>query len=448
MASPVIYALATARAQAALAVFRVSGLGAHATLRRLIGVLPPSRQVTLKALRHPVSGLLIDRGLVTVFEHGASFTGEESAELTVHGGLAVIDAVAEALEAAGAQLAMPGEFSRRALANGRLDLAQAESIADLIQAQTDSERRAALRGLEGDVGRRAAFWRDELVSGLGLLETSIDFVEEGLGADLSTEARRRFEGLVRAWRSEADHHEAVETDDRTIALIGPPNAGKSSVLNAVAGRDVAIVTEIAGTTRDVLSTTFLVSGARVTLADTAGMRLSMDPIEKIGVDRATALASTADRRVFAFSADTWPTLSETEKAQFAAFRRPGDLVLWTKADLAPEAPKALETWAGAPVLAVSVTDTSARRAVLAAAEQLVETVDAPLEVVGSTARRRAVLRAAAETLSEAIAYLTSGHLELAIESGRQSADILERLTGAIGHEDVLDMVFSRFCVGK
>lgn len=448
MASNVIYALATARVQAAIAVFRVSGGGAFRILDALRIVRPPLRLASLRHLRHPRSGDLLDIGVVTTFAEGASFTGEESFELSVHGGLAVIDAVSDALEAAGARLAKPGEFSRRALAAGRLDLSQAESIADLIEAQTDAERRMAVRALDGDVGRSAQHWRDTLVAVLGLLETAVDFVEESLGDALTQEARDACVGLVAVWRAEADGHDAVDHDERVIALIGPPNAGKSSLFNAVAGRDLAIVTAQAGTTRDLLSTSLLVDGGRVTVVDTAGVREASDEVERIGVGRAKAIAESASRRVLILSADTWPLLSEPDLAALKHVLTPDDRVFWTKSDLPGGAPADLAAWADAPVDFVSAVDGTGRRALLELAADLVTRVDAPLDIVGATPRRRTVLRDAATALQAAVDHIAVDQIELAIEQVRAAAAVLDRLIGAVTFDDALDMVFRRFCVGK
>ena len=289
-----IFALATAPGRAAVAVVRVSGPQAAAVLRALAAPLPAPRRAALRRLKAD-DGALLDEALVLWFPAPASFTGEDSAELHLHGGRASVEAVTAALAGHGLRLAEPGEFTRRAFQNGKLDLTQAEAIADLVDAETDGQRRQALGQLEGGLSARYADWRTRLIQALARLEAAVDFPDEDLPDALSAEVGRRVAEL-------ADELEAALLDDGRgervregfrVALVGAPNAGKSSLLNRLAGREAAIVTDVAGTTRDVIEVPAVIEGFKVLFADTAGLRDSTDPIEAEGVRRARAWAAAA-----------------------------------------------------------------------------------------------------------------------------------------------------------
>ena len=286
-----IFALATAPGRGAVAVIRLSGPGSGRIAGALAGRPPPPRQAGLRTLRN-TAGEILDHALVLWFPAPASYTGEDCAELHLHGGPAVVDAVTRALIDAGARLAEPGEFTRRAFENGRLDLAEAEAVADLVEAETAGQARQALRQMEGALGERYDRWRDTLIEALGTLEAGIDFAEEDAGAALAASARPALERL------EHDLAQAVADQARgrrvregyRIAVIGAPNAGKSSLVNALAEREVAIVHARAGTTRDVLEAPLTLAGYRAILSDTAGLRDTGDEIEQEGARRAARAA--------------------------------------------------------------------------------------------------------------------------------------------------------------
>ena len=298
-----IFALASARGRAGVAVFRISGPEAHAAVAALAGDVPAMRRASLRRLIW--EGDVLDEALVLVFAAGASFTGEAAAELQVHGSTAVVQALGRALSGmSGLRLAEPGEFTRRAWANGQLDLAQIEGLADLIDAETEVQRRQAMRVLSGAIGRRAEEWRQKLIRAAALIEAVIDFADEDLPTDVTPEVQGLIEALLEDLRREIAGVAIAERlrDGFEVAIVGAPNSGKSTLLNALSGRDAAITSEIAGTTRDVIEVHMDLGGLPVTFLDTAGLRESEDRIEQIGVERGLARARQADLRIFVLSA--------------------------------------------------------------------------------------------------------------------------------------------------
>lgn len=280
-----IFALASAPGKAGVAVLRVSGPSAWAAAEQLAGALPKPREAVLRRLKDR-TGQVLDEALVLLFSEGASFTGEAVAEFHVHGSVAIQRAVLRELEEMdGLRMAEAGEFTRRALENDRLDLTQVEALADLIESETESQRVQALRVFSGALGQRVEDWRRDLVHAASLLEVTIDFADEEVPVDVSGEVRARLDhvltGLDREIRG-MDGAERIRSGFE-VAIVGAPNVGKSSLLNALAGRDAAITSEIAGTTRDVIEVRMEIAGLPVTLLDTAGLRETQDPVEKIGI---------------------------------------------------------------------------------------------------------------------------------------------------------------------
>jgi tRNA modification GTPase len=437
--SSVIFALASGAGRAAVAVMRLSGAETADAVRRLAGAtLPPPRTASLRRLRHPDTGETLDRALVLWFPAPRSYTGEDSAELHLHGGLAVIAGVAEALVAAGARPAEPGEFTRRAFVNGKLDLTAAEGIADLIAAETAAQRRQALRQAEGALAALYDGWAKRLTRLLARQEAFIEFETEDLPPDLDAEVGRGASAL----RAEMEAHLA---DGRrgerlregvVVAILGAPNAGKSSLLNALAGREAAIVSARPGTTRDVVETRLDLGGVPVTLADTAGLREASDEIEAEGVRRALRRAEEADLRLLIFAADQHPD------PETLALIGPDALVVANKTDLA--SPPA--TIGGRPPLALSVRTgdglAELQDRLTATASDLARPETAtPL----TRSRHRAALRDAVSRLVE----LDEAELpELRAECLRAASTALGRITGRVGIEAVLDAVFREFCIGK
>jgi tRNA modification GTPase len=435
-----IFAPATAPGRAALAVVRLSGPRSGEAAKALAGRLPAARRASVRTLRH--EGAVIDEALCLWFPAPASYTGEDCAEFHVHGGVAVVEALIEALAGMGLRLAEPGEFTRRAFQNGKLDLAQAEAVADLIDAETKAQADQALAQLGGSLSRRYETWREMLVEALAMLEAAVDFPDEELPADVAAKARPSLERLL----GELDAALSDEARGRRVregfrvALIGAPNAGKSSLLNALAGRDAAIVTPTPGTTRDVIEVPMVLAGYKLLLADTAGVRESADDIEAEGVRRARAWAADADLRLWVVDA------SANDGAwKFAAdLVQPGDLCLLNKSDL----PKGSD--AEARVQDLETLNISATKGAEPVREWLTKRVIAALSAsdfpAATRLRHAERLREAWERVSAALANVQD--VELAAEDVRLAARALAQVTGQIGAEDVLDRVFSSFCIGK
>ncbi|WP_421988297.1 tRNA uridine-5-carboxymethylaminomethyl(34) synthesis GTPase MnmE [Roseococcus sp.] len=427
-----IFALASGAGRAAVAVMRISGSGTGDVVAALCGSLPVPRRASLRRLRQ--GEVVLDRALVLWLPGPASYTGEDSAELQLHGGPAVVAAVAEALVALGARPAEPGEFTRRAFLQGKLDLTAAEGIADLIAAETEAQRRQALRQAEGGLAARHAEWALRLTRLLARQEAFIEFEEEDLPAELDARVAADaalLRGEMAALLAEGTRGEKLR-EGLAIAILGAPNDGKSSLLNALVGRDAAIVSARAGTTRDIVEVRMILAGVPVTLADTAGLREATDEIEAEGVRRALARAEAADLRLLVFSADAEPD------AATLALRGPDTLVVVNKADLGAAVPEggigvSARTGQGLELLRAELEAAAVTRAGLSDTATL------------TRPRHRAALREAVEWLER---LPDAGLPELRAEALRNALRALSRLTGRVDVEQVLDLVFSEFCIGK
>ncbi len=443
-----IFALATAPGRAAVAVVRVSGPDSDRALIALAGPLPSPRSAALRTLRDPESGQRLDQVLALWFPGPASFTGEDQVELHLHGGRAVVGAVLRALSNWGLRAAEAGEFTRRAFENGKLDLLEAEGVADLIDAETEAQRRQALDQLSGALRGRESRWRRWLVEALGLLEAGIDFPDEEVPGGVVDQARAVLRDLQAELAAAlADSRGERVRDGFRVAILGLPNAGKSSLLNALAGRDAAIVTPIAGTTRDIIEVSLDVEGYRVTLADTAGLRETVDIVEAEGVRRGRAWADAAALRVFvvdvsAAGADTWEDESSILRA--------GDVVVLNKQDRGDGAEVA-RCKAYAAAHGLDVVNASAALAVVGEVEaaisrrvvQALASVEAPTV---TRTRHRDTLKKALAELDRALE--PERPAELVAEDVRLVSRALARLAGRINADDVLDHVFATFCIGK
>jgi tRNA modification GTPase len=439
---PTIFALSSAPGRAAVAVLRVSGPAAGAAIGALTGREPPEpRFAALRRLSW--AGETIDQALVLWFAGPRSETGEDMAEFHLHGGRAVVAATLEALaRLPGLRPAGPGEFTRQAFDNGKLDLTAAEAIADLVEAETEAQRRQALRQAGGALQRLYDGWRDTLLRCLARLEAAIDFPDEDLPSGISAEASA---DILRLQKEITLHlvnrrGENLRTGF-SIAILGAPNAGKSSLLNFLARREAAIVSTRAGTTRDVIEVHLDLAGYPVILADTAGLRAARDEIEAEGVRRARERAAHADLKLLLFDSAQWPAVD----AETAALVDGDSLLVVSKSDLAPGLPESAEL-AGRPAMAISVVTGNGTERLLAALQAAVVERLAPGEAPALTRlRHRQALEECAATLARAGA---AGPPELAAEDLRLATRALGRITGRVDVEDVLDVIFREFCIGK
>ncbi len=444
-----IFALTSGLGRAAVAVIQLSGPACAAVCQRLTGSPPPpARQAALRPLREPESGELLDRGLVLWFPGPASFTGEDVLELQIHGSRAVLAGLSDGLASLpGLRPAEPGEFSKRAFLNGRLDLTAAEGLADLIAAETRAQARQALRQLDGALGRLYDDWRQRLLEALARLEAAIDFAPEeaDVPADLLAAVRP---GVARLAAEMAAHLADRRRGERlreglTIAVLGPPNAGKSTLVNWLAQRDVAIVTPEPGTTRDVLEVHLDLGGYPATVLDTAGLRAAVDAIEAEGVRRARQRAANADLRLLLFDGALWPELD----AATLALADDDALCIVNKADLVslPRMPLVGER----PALPLSCrTGEGFERLLEVLGAAAAERLSPAAGPAPTRSRHRAALRAALEALERFRQAAAEAELALLAEDLRLAARALGRLTGRVGVDDVLDLIFGEFCIGK
>ncbi len=431
-----LFALASAPGRAAIAVWRLSGPDVADALAALTGLPPPPpRRAVLRLLIDPASGAPLDQALVLFMPGPASFTGEDSAELHTHGGRAVAEAMAAVLgRLDGFRVAEPGEFSRRAFLNGKLDLTQAEAIADLAAAETEAQRRQALAQAGGALATLHDGWRERLIRLRAHLEAAIEFPDDDIGDPVAglAEAVAVLRTEIAAHLADSRRGERLR-DGLTIAIIGAPNAGKSSLVNALARRDVAIVSPEAGTTRDAIEVHLDLGGYPVTLVDTAGLRLAEGAIEAEGIARARSRAAAADLVLALFAADAADddetltvvderTIAVASKADLAAPERDaGRLTISTR------------TGAGMDLLLTALT---AR-----VADLLADRGTPP----PTRARHRDALTHCLRALDDAV---TAPLPELAAEELRRAADALGRIVGRVDVEEMLDSIFRDFCIGK
>ena len=444
MAGDTIFALSSGGGRAAIAVVRVSGPAAGGALERIGGEpLPPPRRAVLRRFREPESGEPIDQGLALWFPGPGSATGEDVAEFHVHGGPAVLDALLDALAALpGLRPAEPGEFTRRAFEAGRLDLTEAEGIADLVAAETEAQRRQALAQMEGGLQRLYDGWRERLMALRANVEAAIDFSDQELGDDPMAAAAPGLAALEAEIAAHLDDDRRGERlrEGFCIAIVGAPNAGKSSLLNRLAGRDAAIVSTRAGTTRDVVEVRLDLAGWPVTLADTAGLRESQDEIESEGVRRALARAASADLSLIVFDGALLPEAD----AQSLALLDDDALAVLNKTDLlAGSSPAAI---GGQPALGVSCLTGAGIDALL---ETLADEIARRYPPSGTPALTRVRHRQAVVECRDALARAIAGPAdERLAEELRLAAHALGRITGRVDVEAVLDLVFREFCIGK
>ena len=446
-----IVALASGRGRAGVAVIRISGPAAGSLVEQMAGVVPAPRVAVRAALRDPRNGQVLDDGLVLWFPAPASYTGEDVAELHVHGGAAVLSAVLSALCARqDVRIAEPGEFTRRAFLNGKLDLVQAEAVADLVDAETEEQRRQAVGQLKGRLSAVYDSWRVRLRDALAHLEAVIDFPDEELPEDLISSIRQNLGELLGEQTAHLEDGRRGERlrDGLYIVIAGAPNVGKSSLLNALARRDAAIVSERAGTTRDVVEVRLDLGGLPVIVADTAGLREGRDEIESEGIRRALARAETADLRIVMVEAS--PAIKPDSRIR--SLLDEDAMVVVNKIDLHEVAPGTRVE--GRQVWPMSVTAGTGLDSFLDALEKRVERrMGRGESPVITRERHRSSIEETAACLRRFMAgsengEMTNARLELVAEDLRLAARTLGRVTGKIGVEELLDVVFRDFCIGK
>lgn len=423
-----IFALATAQGRAGVAVIRISGPDAAAAIVDMCRDVPASRGLRRLFDR---DGTLLDEALVLRFAEGHSFTGEEVIELHLHGSPAVVSAVLRVLgDHPRLRPAEAGAFTRRALENGKLDLAQVEGLADLIDAETESQRKQAIRVLSGALGEKAAIWREKLIRAAALIEATIDFADEDVPVDVYPEVLELVTAVQAEMHSESQGVQIAERirDGFEVAIVGPPNAGKSTLLNKLAGRDAAITSEIAGTTRDVIEVRMDLGGLPVTVLDTAGLRSTEDAVEKIGVQRAMDRAAQADLRIYL----------QDSAAEPLVMLEPDDIIVRSKADLGVADGFAVSGKTGEGL------------------DRLVEVVTKVL--LDRTARVGVAMRERHRiAMMQAVAHIQSaldamaqdmGMPDLIAEDLRTAIRATDSLIGRVDVEHVLDEIFMSFCIGK
>jgi tRNA modification GTPase len=423
-----IFALATAPGRSGVAVIRISGPSApdvpsHFGARPMVG-----RQPALRKLYW--NGSLLDEALLLHFPKGHSFTGEDVIELQLHGSSAIVKATLSALASLpGARHAEAGEFTRRALENNRLDLTQVEGLADLIDAETEAQRVQAARTFQGEFSTQVAQWRTGLLRATALIEATIDFADEDVPVDVSPEVKSLLTNLISSFDTAIKGVAFAERvrDGFEVAIVGAPNTGKSTLLNVLVGREAAITSEIAGTTRDVIEVQMDIAGLPVTILDTAGLRDTDDVVEKLGIDRAVARANAADIRVLMDQSDS--------RIVF----RPDDILISPKADTGAKSagiPVSGKTGQGVEQLLSTIGEVLAARA--------------PAAVSATHQRHEHAIVAARCLLIDVRSALCGNDVfaELLAADMRKAIAYLDELTGRIGVEDLLGEIFSSFCIGK
>jgi tRNA modification GTPase len=436
-----IFALSSGAPPAGVAVVRLSGPQVRFALETVVGTIPKPRQAVLRSL-HLADGSVLDRGLVLFFQAPASFTGEDVAEFHVHGGRAVIAAVLDRLaELPGLRPAEAGEFTRRAFGNDRLDLTQVEGLADLVAAETEAQRRQALRQSDGALSRLYEGWRERVVRARALIEAELDFADE---EDIPASASRGAWEIAAGVRQEILNHIEDRRGERVrdgaeIVILGPPNAGKSSLLNAIARRDVAIVTAEPGTTRDMIEVRVDLEGYAATLVDTAGLRAAEGLVEREGVRRAEERAAKAD-------AVLWLTDVREAMREAPALSAPV-IRVGSKADLIDSESERAALSRHFNHLVSSMTGAGLTGLLAQLGAMLAKDLDGGEPVAVTRTRHRIALRDCAQSITAALRDDGRG-LELRAEDLRQAGDALGRVTGRIGVEEMLDVVFRDFCIGK
>jgi tRNA modification GTPase len=429
----IIFALASAKGRAGVSVIRVSGKNSIFSIEKLLKNTLPVDNKCLRKI-YDADNNIIDEVLILTFKEKASFTGDETVEIHCHGSTAVVTYILQTLSnIKNFRIAEPGEFTRRALENGNLDLIQVEGLADLIESETEAQRRLAIRSMDGALSSKVQGWRKDLIRAVSLIEATIDFADEDIPTDVTPEVLDLINKTQTDIKSEIKGSFAAERirEGFEIAIVGPPNIGKSTLLNALAGRDAAITSDMAGTTRDVIEVKMDISGFAVTLLDTAGIRETTDKIEKIGVDRAKLRAKNADLRLFITQSGVPDDLKLNPEENDIVVIGKSDLL--NKTDILAISGKSGE---GLDSLLKEISDKLSRLSIGAQT---------------ATRERHRISMIKAQKFLDAGKLLIEDNLELselASSEFHQGIQTLSSLIGSVGVEDLLDEIFSSFCLGK
>ena len=423
-----IFALATVPGRSGVAIVRISGPDAQSACLALCGSIPASRGV--RKLIDPATGEVIDEALVLYFPEGKSFTGEEVIELQIHGSPAITAKLLSVLsDQPSLRLAEAGDFTRRALHNGRLDLAEVEGLADLIDAETETQHRQAMRVFSGELGQLASSWRERLVRAAALIEATIDFADEDIPEDVLPEVKSLLTGLVNELTVQVSGYRAAERirNGFEIAIVGRPNVGKSTLLNHLAGRKAALISDIPGTTRDVIEVRMNLGGHAVTLLDTAGIRTSDDRIEMMGVELAQERAKLADLRVFLIEGGDQPILPVQDH----------DIVATSKSDLAKTGALPISALTGDGIDGLL--------------DQITSSLDKLTAGAGLAIRERhrvAMIESLDAIKNVKTAISMDEPLDIVADDLRYAASRISSIVGNVDVEDLLDEIFRSFCIGK
>lgn len=457
MTNRTIFALATAPARSGVAVIRISGESSLDSLAVLTGITRPiARHVYYTAVRHPSSAAVIDKGLAMYFQAPNSFTGEDVVELHLHGSIAVIREVLDVLSTLDVYMAEPGEFTRRAFINGKMDLLEAEGLADLINADTNAQKTQAMRQMQGEMSVFYDEIRGNTINCLALLEAYIDFPDEEIPESVLTKWRETIISLQKTIENALADSKRGERlrDGLSIVIVGAPNAGKSSLLNTLAGREAAIVSHHAGTTRDAIEIHMDIAGYPMIVTDTAGLRESENEIEEEGIRRALARAGQADIKLALFDASELPDMDAKTKQLLDE----NTIVIISKIDIIPALRGDLKQQAmaelfaldsrvrGNDIVEITTLTNQGIDQLIALIEEKVKGFFAAGSAPFITRSRHRLLLSEAKMLLEA--SLTPKPLELACEELRRAALAIGKITGKIQVDDVLDIIFKQFCIGK
>ena len=429
----IIFALASAKGRAGVSVIRVSGKNSIFSIEKLLKNTLPVDNKCLRKI-YDADDNIIDEVLILTFKEKASFTGDETVEIHCHGSTAVVTYILQTLSnIKNFRIADPGEFTRRALENGNLDLTQVEGLADLIESETEAQRRLAIRSMDGALSSKVQEWRKDLIRAVSLIEATIDFADEDIPTDVTPEVLGLINKTQSDIKSEIKGSFAAERirEGFEIAIVGPPNIGKSTLLNALAGRDAAITSDMAGTTRDVIEVKMDISGFAVTLLDTAGIRETTDKIEQIGVDRAKLRAKNADLRLF--------ITHSGEPNDLKLNPEENDIVVIGKSDLLNKS----------DILAISGKSGEGLDSLLKEISDKLSRLSIGAQT--ATRERHRISMIKAQRFLDAGKLLIEDNLELsefASSELHQGIQTLSSLIGSVGVEDLLDEIFSSFCLGK